>query len=153
VSAQFTVLRNRSFDNLAVAGVHFHSLNARVTNCHAETQRACFPISRVRQCAPKTALTVAETKHHIEDFSAGPNGSENKRAVCSQCGCNAFDRRLCAAGIGIRLNCVENRKRVQRRQSSPKDDSRPLQMQVRDRRARLQERLANKMMILGCSQQ
>ena len=153
MSAQFTVLRNRSFDNLAVARVHFHSLNSRVTNCHAEKQGACFPISRVRQCAPKTALTVAETKHHTEDFSAGPNGSEHKRAVCSQCGCNAFNRRLCAAGIGIRLNCVENRKRVQRRQSSPKDDSRPLQMQVRDRRARLQVRLADRTMILGWSQQ
>jgi hypothetical protein len=110
VSAQFTVLRNCSFDNLAVVRVHFHSLIVRVNNRHAEMQGAFLSMSRARQCAPKTALTVAEIQHHIEDFSACPNCSEHKLAVCPQCGCNAFDGRLCAEVIGIRLNCFEKQQ-------------------------------------------
>jgi len=85
-------------------------LDRRVNNRHAEMQGAFLSMSRARQCAPKTALTVAEIQHHIEDFSACPNCSEHKLAVCPQCGCNAFDGRLCAEVIGIRLNCFEKQQ-------------------------------------------
>jgi hypothetical protein len=107
VSAQFTVLSNCSFNNLAVVRVYFHFLIVCISNRHTS---CIFSISHVRKCAQKTALTVAETKHHIEDFSAGLNRSEHKLAVCPQCGSNAFDGRLCAVGIGIRLNCVEKQQ-------------------------------------------